>query len=77
MPEQPISQTHVTALRACAFHSGNGMRHGAHKRSMQALAVLGYVEERTRIGQREPRWFLTPAGRDLLEVLGSGEDGSP
>jgi hypothetical protein len=42
---------------------------------MLALAELGLVEERKRIGHREPRWFLTPAGRDLLEQIGMGDAG--
>ena len=42
---------------------------------MLALAELGLVEERTRIGQREARWFLTASGRDLLEQIGMGDAG--
>ncbi|WP_281035471.1 hypothetical protein [Methylobacterium brachiatum] len=42
---------------------------------MLALAELGLVEERTRIGQREARWFLTQAGKDLLEQIGMGDAG--
>ena len=49
------------------------MRASAHRKTMLALAELGLVEERTRIGQREARWFLTPAGKDLLEQIGMGE----
>jgi len=40
---------------------------------MEALKELGLVEERTRIGQREARWFLTASGRDLLDQIGMGE----
>lgn len=74
MPPRP-PQLHVTALRACGHHGHNGMRHGAHKRTMMALAELGLVEERTRIGHREARWFLTLAGKDLLEQIGPGDAG--
>jgi hypothetical protein len=42
---------------------------------MLALAELGLVEERKRIGHREPRWFLTAKGRDLLEQIGMGDAG--
>lgn len=74
MPSRP-PQLHVTALRACGHHAGNGMRASAHRKTMLALAELGLVEERTRIGQREARWFLTPAGKDLLEQIGMGDAG--
>lgn len=40
---------------------------------MLALAELGLVEERTRIGHREARWFLTTAGKERLEQIGRGE----
>lgn len=73
MPTDPLSRTHVTALRACGFYAGNGLRYGAHHKSMLALQELGYVEQRTRIGQREPRWFLTQIERDILEQIGTGE----
>jgi len=42
---------------------------------MLALAELGLVEERTRVGQREARWFLTAKGKDLLEQIGMGDAG--
>jgi hypothetical protein len=42
---------------------------------MLALAELGLVEERIRIGQREARWFLTAKGKDLLEQIGMGDAG--
>jgi hypothetical protein len=40
---------------------------------MLALAELGLVEERTRVGQREVRWFLTESGKKLLAEIGTGE----
>jgi hypothetical protein len=51
------------------------MRHEAHRKTMLALAELGLVEERKRIGHREPRWFLTAKGRDLLDQIGMGDAG--
>jgi hypothetical protein len=74
LPERP-NRLHVTALRACGYHGHNGMRHEAHRKTMLALAELGLVEERKRIGHREARWFLTAKGRDLLEQLGPGDAG--
>jgi DNA-binding HxlR family transcriptional regulator len=50
------------------------MRYEAHLKAMQALEVLGYAEARPlRSRPREVRWFLTAAGRGLLEALGTGE----
>jgi DNA-binding HxlR family transcriptional regulator len=50
------------------------MRYEAHLTAMLALREIGYVEDRPlRSRPRELRWFLTPAGRDLLEALGTGE----
>jgi len=75
MPPERTNRLHVTALRACGHYGRNGMRHGAHRKTMLALAELGLVEERTRIGHREPRWFLTATGKDLLEQIGMGDAG--
>ena len=74
----PIRPRALEALRAVALHP-RGLRLSAHPSSMPALIELGYVEE------RQARWegarrgemgrFLTPAGRDLLRVLGTGDFG--
>lgn len=78
MTAQPIKARALLALRAVALHP-RGLRLSAHPSSMPALIELGYVEE------RQARWhaarpgemghFLTPAGRELLQVLGSGDFG--
>ena len=74
LSERP-NQLHVTTLRACGHYGRNGMRLGAHRKTMEALRELGLVEARTRIGHRDPRWFLTPAGKDLLDQIGPGDMG--
>ena len=40
---------------------------------MRVLQGLGYAEERAPYLAREVRWFLTPAGRELLTEIGMGE----
>jgi len=74
----PIRPRALEALRAVALHP-RGLRLSAHPSSMPALIELGYVVE------RQARWegarpgemgrFLTPAGRELLRVLGTGDFG--
>jgi hypothetical protein len=72
MTERPPKR-HIEALRACRLCRG-GMRYEAHLTAMRALEVLGYAEARPLQSRpRELRWFLTPAGRELLEALGTGE----
>jgi DNA-binding MarR family transcriptional regulator len=44
---------------------------------MLTLHENGLVEERSRQGRREPRWFLTSAGRELLAEIGMGEPKEP
>lgn len=78
MTAQPIKARALGALRAVALHP-RGLRLTAHPTSMPALIELGYVEE------RQARWhgarpgemgrFLTPAGRELLQLLGTGDLG--
>lgn len=76
--DQPMQARSLGALRAVALHP-RGLRLTAYPSSMPALIELGYVED------RQARWegarpgemgrFLTPAGRESLKVLGSGEFG--
>lgn len=78
MTAHPIQARALQALRAVALHP-RGLRLSAHPTSLPALIELGYVEE------RQARWhgampgemgrFLTPAGRELLLMLGNGDFG--
>lgn len=76
MPRARPPLTQVMALRACGHHP-KGMRHEAHRKTMRVLQAQGLVEERIRPGQREPRWFLTQAGRELLAEIGMGAPDEP
>ena len=64
------------ALRACGHHRC-GMRHEAHRKTMQLLQEKGLAEERTLYAKRDVRWFLTPAGRAMLAEIGMGEPREP
>lgn len=78
MRPSPIRGRALEALRAIAHHP-RGLRLTAHPSVMPALIELGYVVE------RQARWegakpsetgrYLTPAGREVLKSLGSGEQG--
>jgi hypothetical protein len=75
---ESIGARALEALAAAAL-SPRGMRLTAHPRAMRTLVELGYVIE------RQARWedakpgelgrFITPAGRELLAVLGSRDHG--
>jgi len=64
------------ALRACGHHP-KGMRHEAHRKTMRLLQEQGLVEERAPYRARDLRWFLTPAGKELLAEIGMGEPLEP
>lgn len=66
----------VMALRACGHHP-RGMRHEAHRKTMRLLQEKGLVEERAPYLARDVRWFLTPAGKELLAEIGMGEPREP
>lgn len=69
-PPAPIRGKCLEALRACALYP-RGMRHEAHPSAMSVLEAQGYVEQRpTRFRRGRARWYITPAGRDLLATLG-------
>jgi hypothetical protein len=72
MPPDRLPRIQVTALRACGHHP-QGMRHSAHLKTMRSLQGLGYVEERAPHLRRDLRWFLTPAGHEVLVMVGTGE----
>ncbi|TXN73403.1 hypothetical protein FV230_01125 [Methylobacterium sp. WL6] len=77
MSDAPIRGRALTALRAVATASPQGLRLSAHPSAMPALIELGLVEE------RQARWpsarpdemarFLTRSGRDLIRALGNDE----
>jgi hypothetical protein len=56
--------------------SPHGMRLSAYPKAMRTLVGLGYVTERQALWDgakpNELGWFITPAGRQLLLVLGTG-----
>ena len=68
----------VEALRAVSLYP-RGMRLSRHPKAMPVLVELGYAVERQARweGARpgETGWFITPAGRELLAVLGAGDNG--
>lgn len=72
MPAHRLTLTQVMALRACGHHR-KGMRHEAHRKTMRVLQEQGFVEERAPYLARDIRWFLTPAGKELLAEIGMGE----
>lgn len=76
MPSKRPPLTQVMALRACGHHP-RGMRHEAHRKTMRALQEKGLVEERAPYLARDVRWFLTPAGKELLAEIGLGEPKEP
>lgn len=53
------------------------MCHEAHRKTMRVLQEQGLVEERAPYLARDVRWFLTPAGKDLLAEIGVGEPREP
>jgi hypothetical protein len=63
MPSNRLPRIQITALRACGHHQ-QGMRHSAHRKTMQTLQGLGYLEERA-----------PHLGRDLRTVLQKQENG--
>ena len=66
----------LEALRAIALYP-RGMQLTAYPRAMQTLVDLGYAVERQArwdsANRGQTAWFITPAGRELLEVLGTGD----
>lgn len=72
MPPERLPKIQITALRACGYHP-QGLRHSAHLKTMRTLQGLGYVEERAPHLGQDLRWYLTPAGHELLTKVGSGE----
>lgn len=78
MTSSPVRGRALEALRSVGL-SPRGLRLSAYPKAMPALIELGYVEK------RQARWegakegdmglFLTPAGCDLLNVLGRGDFG--
>lgn len=80
MSSPPVRGRALEALRAVAIHP-RGLRPSAHPKAMLALIELGYVEERQAGWAGAKRGdmgrFLTPAGRELLDVLGRGDFGEP
>lgn len=69
----PVRGRHLEALRACALHP-LGLRCGAYPSAMPVLVARGLVEAlpaRWRGRElEETGWFLTEAGRSLLQGQG-------
>ena len=68
----------LEALRAVALYP-RGMRLTAYPQAMRTLIDLGYaIERQARWDGANPGqtgWFITPAGRELLAVLGTRDHG--
>ena len=66
----------LEALRAVLLYP-RGMSLTEYPRATRMLVALGYVVERQArwegANRGQTAWFITPAGRELLEVLGTGD----
>lgn len=62
-----VAQRRLDALRACAANP-QGLRGNAYPSVMPVLEAAGLVTRRTSGPKgRQAYWFLTPAGREVLE----------
>lgn len=65
-----IAQRRLDALRACAANP-QGLRPGAYPSHMPVLESQGLVTKRAKArGGRASYWFLTPAGREIIDKAG-------
>ncbi|GJE55249.1 hypothetical protein EKPJFOCH_1738 [Methylobacterium thuringiense] len=72
-----LTARQIAAIRACGAHPG-GLRISAYPGTMPGLVALGLVEPRPKALPSERRlmgWFLTPAGKERLRLVGTGEPG--
>lgn len=70
-----LTTRQIAAIRACGAHPG-GLRISAYPQTMLGLVALGLIEERAKVSPAERRqmgWFLTPAGKERLRLVGTGE----
>ena len=70
MPEPPLSNRQLAALRACFLYP-QGMRHAAYPKTMPGLQERGFVASRLARGpgRKLPAWFITKAGWDYLATV--------
>lgn len=72
-----LTSRRIAAIRACGFHP-SGLRTSAYPKTMPGLVAAGLVELRQEVDPAERRqmgWFLTPAGKERLRLIGTGEPG--
>ncbi|TXN21017.1 hypothetical protein [Methylobacterium sp. WL9] len=70
-----LTSRQIAAIRACGFHPG-GLRTSAYPKTMPSLVAAGLVEQRQKVDPAERHqmgWFLTAAGKRLLQSAGTGE----
>ncbi|TXN23972.1 hypothetical protein [Methylobacterium sp. WL9] len=73
-----LSSRQIAAIRACGAHPG-GLRISAYPKTMPGLIAVGLVEQSPKVNPAERRqmgWFLTPAGKERLRLVGTGEPGA-